>query len=324
MENNENSKKSLIMLISAMLIFGTIGIFRRYIDLSSGLLAFLRGVIGAAFLLAVMLIMGRRAENRTGEKRPAGADKNGVSVSLLEAEAAGESISIHGKTISALKLGLLILSGGLIGINWMLLFEAYNHTTVAVATLCYYMQPTIVILLSAVIFRERLNVKKICCALAAIVGMILVSGVIGGSSLPEGNSKGVILGLGAALFYSAVVLLNKKIGSMDVYVKTVIQLISASLVLVPYLVLTEDISAVSMDGMEILMILIVGLLHTGIAYALYFGSMAGLRAQTIAIFSYIDPVTALILSVLILGEPFNAGGAIGAVLIIGAAVISEI
>ena len=320
MENNKNSKSSLMMLVSAMLIFGTIGIFRRYIDLSSGLLAFLRGVIGAAFLLAVMLIRGGRAKKRTAS----GTDKKENDVSLSEAEGEGEDIFIQKKSISIIKLFLLIFSGGLIGINWMLLFEAYNHTTVAVATLCYYMQPTIVILLSAVIFRERLNIKKICCALAAIVGMILVSGVIGGSSLPEGNSKGVILGLGAALFYSAVVLLNKKIGSMDVYVKTVIQLISASLVLVPYLVITEDISAVSMDGMEILMILIVGLLHTGIAYALYFGSMAGLRAQTIAIFSYIDPVTALILSALILGEPFTAGGAIGAVLIIGAAIISEL
>lgn len=320
MENNQNSKSSLMMLVSAMLIFGTIGIFRRYIDLSSGLLAFLRGVIGAAFLLAVMLIRGGRAKKRT----VTGTDKKKNDVSLSKTEGEGEDIFIHKKSISIIKLCLLILSGGLIGINWMLLFEAYNHTTVAVATLCYYMQPTIVILLSAVIFRERLNVKKICCALAAIVGMILVSGVIGGSSLPEGNSKGVMLGLGAALFYSAVVLLNKKIGSMDVYVKTVIQLISASLVLVPYLVITEDISAVSMDGMEILMILIVGLLHTGIAYALYFGSMAGLRAQTIAIFSYIDPVTALILSALILGEPFTAGGAIGAVLIIGAAIISEL
>lgn len=320
MENNNNSKSSLMMLISAMLIFGTIGIFRRYIDLSSGLLAFLRGVIGAAFLLAVMLIRGRRAKKRTAS----GTDKKENNVSLSEAKAAGENISIKERSISGIKLGLLILSGGLIGINWMLLFEAYNHTTVAVATLCYYMQPTIVILLSAVIFRERLNVKKICCALAAIAGMVLVSGVIGGSSLPEGNSRGVMLGLGAALFYSAVVLLNKKIGSMDVYIKTVIQLISASMILVPYLVLTEDISAVSMDGIEIIMILIVGLLHTGIAYALYFGSMAGLRAQTIAIFSYIDPVTALILSALILGEPFTAGGAIGAVLIIGAAIISEL
>mgnify|MGYP001777650293 FL=1 len=324
MENNKNSKNSLMMLISAMLIFGTIGIFRRCIDLSSGLLAFLRGVIGAAFLLAVMLIRGGRAEKRPGEKRTAGIDKNGGSGSLSEAEAAAENISIQERSVSGIKLALLILSGGLIGINWMLLFEAYNHTTVAIATLCYYMQPTIVILLSAVIFRERLNVKKICCALAAIVGMVLVSGVIGGSSLPEGNSRGVMLGLGAALFYSSVVLLNKKIGSMNVYIKTVIQLISASMILVPYLVLTEDISAVSMDGIEIIMILIVGLLHTGIAYALYFGSMAGLRAQTIAIFSYIDPVTALILSALILGEPFTAGGAIGAVLIIGAAIISEL
>lgn len=320
MENNKNSKSSLMMLISAMLIFGTIGIFRRYIDLSSGLLAFLRGVIGAAFLLAVMLIRGGRAKKRTAS----GTDKKENNEPLSEAEAEGENISIKEKSISAIKLFLLILSGGLIGINWMLLFEAYNHTTVAVATLCYYMQPTIVILLSAVIFRERLNVKKICCALAAIAGMILVSGVIGESSLPEDNSRGVMLGLGAALFYSAVVLLNKKIGSMDVYIKTVIQLISASMILVPYLVLTEDISAVSMDGIEIIMILIVGLLHTGIAYALYFGSMAGLRAQTIAIFSYIDPVTALILSALILGEPFTAGGAIGAVLIIGAAIISEL
>ena len=277
------------MFVSAMLIFGTIGIFRRYIPLSSAFLAFSRGILGGLFLLGFTGLTHRHFR----EKVPV-------------------------RTVLR-----LAFTGAVMGINWILLFEAYNYTTVAVATLCYYMQPTIVMLLSPFLFREKLTWKKGICALAAVAGMVLVSGVIHGGNAQPGNPRGVLLGLGAAACYSVVVIMNKKTGGIGAYQKTIIQLLSAGLVMIPYLLLTGGFYFGEFNAKLLILLLIVGLVHTGIAYMLYFGSMDGLKAQSIAIFSYIDPVSALLFSALLLGEPLSASGILGAVLIIGSAAISE-
>ena len=290
MENKTNDRKSVIMIVSSMLIFGTIGIFRRFIPLSSAFLAFARGILGGLFLLAFV----RLKKKGTGEK------------------------------LASRDLRLLAFTGALIGINWMLLFEAYNHTTVAVATLCYYMQPTIVVLLSPFIFKEKLTTKKALCAAAAIIGMVLVSGVIGDRSSQSGNLKGILLGLGAAVFYATVVIMNKQLRGIDAYQKTTVQLLSAGIIMIPYLLLTNSISSGGFSLTAVILLLVVGIVHTGIAYVMYFGSMDGLRVQSIALLSYIDPVSALLLSALFLREPLSALSILGAVLIIGSAIISEI
>ena len=289
MSHGANDRKSLLMFVSSMLIFGTIGVFRRSIPLPSAFLAFARGVLGGGFLLVVVLF--RRG--RVGDRLPART------------------------------LAYLALTGALIGVNWILLFEAYAHTTVAVATLCYYMQPTIVILLSPLLFRERLTAKRAVCALVAIAGMVLVSGVIGGGAR-AGSPRGVLLGLGAAAFYAAVVIMNKRVGGVDAYQKTIVQLLSAGIVMIPYLLATRGTSGGDLGPMSAALLLVVGIVHTGIAYLLYFGSMDGMRAQSIAILSYIDPVSALLISALFLREPLGVAGLIGAVMIIGSAVASEI
>lgn len=289
MEND--SKKSYIMFIASVLIFGTIGIFRRYIPLSSGMLAFLRGLLGAGFLAVYKRFYQK---NRS-------------------------------YNISSRNMILLLITGALIGLNWMLLFEAYNYTSVSVATLCYYMQPTIVILLSPLAFSEKLKGKRMICALAAVIGMVLVSGVIGGSAGQGGDLKGIACGLGAAALYATVVILNKKIHVDDAIDKTVVQLITAAAVMMPYLALSGrgQVEFDTIGTTTVIMVLIVGIIHTGIAYALYFGSMEKLKAQSVAVLSYLDPVFALILSAVILGERMTVFGIIGAVLIIGSAIISE-
>lgn len=293
MDKNGNQPRSMLMLAASMLIFGTIGIFRRYIPLSSGVLAFTRGLIGTVFLLVCRRLGSRGAGGPRVERRQ-------------------------------LPAGLLVFSGALIGINWILLFEAYNYTTVATATLCYYMQPIIVILLSPLVFRERLTLKKGICTLAALAGMVLVSGAAG-EGVPRGDAlRGILYGLGAAVLYASVVILNKWIRNVDPWQKTILQLASAAVCLLPYLLVTGQFVRVEVSGFSILMLLIVGIVHTGIAYALYFGSTDGLRAQTIALFSYIDPVSALILSALVLREPMTWTGLAGAILVLGAALFSEL
>lgn len=288
--NPPNDRRSMGMLIASMLIWGTIGLFRRFIPVSSAFLALARGILGGLFLL-IFLRFGRKRDYQPLPKR--------------------------------LWMGFALI-GALIGFNWMLLFEAYNHTTVAIATLCYYMQPTIVLLLSPIFFKERLTVRKAVCAAFSILGMLLISGVIGGQDVPSGGPLGVLLGLGAAALYAAVVIMNKKIPGGDVYQRTTIQLLSAGIVMLPYLLLTDGFRGLTIDLPGFLLLLVVGILHTGIAYVLYFASMRGLRVQTIAMCSYIDPVSALLISALFLGEAISLLHIFGAVLIIGSALISQL
>ncbi len=210
------------------------------------------------------------------------------------------------------------------GVNWILLFEAYNYTSVAVATLCYYMAPTIVVLLSPLLFHEKITLRKGLCAIAAVIGMVFVSGVVDNGMPTVSETKGILFGLGAAVFYACVVILNKKVSGVDPYEKTVIQLVSSALALIPYLLLTGETLPANLSLNAGIMLLIVGLVHTGIAYAMYFGSVEKLPAQTVALLSYLDPITALILSALVLHEPLTLSGIIGAVLIIGAAIIAEL
>ena len=289
MENKTNDRRSVIMIVASMLIFGTIGLFRRYIPCTSAFLAFVRGILGGLLLL----VFTRIRKKDTGEKLPRQA------------------------------MIWLAVSGAVIGINWMLLFEAYNHTTVAVATLCYYMQPTIVMLVSPLLFRERLTKRKAICAVIAVIGMVLVSGVIESGGAGTGNLKGVLLGLGAAVCYASVIIMNKKITGVDAYRKTTIQLLCAGLVMVPYMLLTDGFGKTEFSAGTIALLVIVGIVHTGFAYVLYFGSMDGLKAQSIAMLSYIDPVTALLLSALVLREPLSAAGVVGAIMILFSAVFAE-
>ena len=284
----EKNTKAYIMMITSMLIFGTIGIFRKYIPLSSEMLAFSRGLMGSLFLLIFIAATGRRPER-----------------------------------LSAGKLLWLAVTGAIMGMNWLLLFEAYRYTSVARATLCYYMQPTILIFLSPVFFKEKLTAKKLFCAAAAIVGMIFVSGVAEESQSDAQDVNGIFCALCAAALYAAVIILNKKVQVDDAYQKTLVQLASAALVLVPRVIAAGAGEFTALDSRSVVMVLVIGIVHTGIAYVLYFGCMQRLRAQSIAVLSYIDPVFALVLSAAVLHEQLSPLALAGAALIIGSALVSE-
>ena len=287
MEKETNAKVSLIL---AMVIFGTIGIFRKYIPLPSGIVACVRGILGVAFLL--------------------------VFIKIKKIKMDRESIKKH--------LWILLVSGGFIGLNWVLLFESYRYTSVAVATLCYYMAPIFVMIVSPFLLKEKLTVKKVLCVIVALIGMVFVSGVLDGGISDVSEMKGILFGLGAAALYATVIMMNQKLREVPTYDKTIMQLGAAAVVLIPYILFVEDLSAVVLTPLIVFMLIIVGVVHTGIAYALYFGSMNGLKAQTVALFSYIDPIVAIILSAMFLKEPMTIYSAIGAVLVIGATMISEL
>lgn len=282
-------QKSRLKLIASMAIFGTIGILRRFIPLPSGFIALVRAVIGALFLITLVLLKGRIP------------DRTALRQNLIP----------------------LLLSGSALGFNWILLFESYNHTSVATATLCYYLAPILVIIASPIVLKERLTGRKLLCAAAALFGMVLVSGIGESGFRGADESKGIFFGLGAAVLYAAVILANKKMPGADAFDKTIFQLLISSAVLLPYVLLTGDPGSLTFTGTSVLLLAIGGILHTGIAYWLYFSSMAALRAQTVALYSYIDPILAIVLSMLLLQEPMSLSAGIGAVMILSAAFFIE-
>jgi drug/metabolite transporter (DMT)-like permease len=186
------------------------------------------------------------------------------------------------------------------------------------------MAPIFVMIASPFVLKDKLTVKKTICILIALIGMIFVSGVLDGGISGISEIKGILFGLGAAALYASVVMMNQGLKEVPTYDKTIMQLGAAAVVLIPYVLAVEDLSAVVLTPLIVIMLLIVGVVHTGIAYALYFGSMNGLKAQTVALFSYIDPIVAIILSALFLKEPMTVYSVIGAVLVLGATMISEL
>ena len=276
-----------LKILTSMAIFGTVGIFVRFIPMASAAIAFCRGVLGCAFLLILMALTGKKPNLQD-------IRRNGW---------------------------ILALSGAAIGINWILLFEAYRHTTVAIATICYYLAPAFVTLASPLL-GEKLSGKKLGCIGVAMAGMVFVSGVFQGNA--GGSLLGVILGVGAAIFYASVILMNKTFSPIGAYDRTLCQLAAASLVIVPYLLLSGGVTSAEMTTLGWVMLGIVGIVHTGFAYALYFGGIGEVNAQTAAILSYLDPVLSILLSALVLRERLDVFSIIGAVLILGSALYSEL
>ena len=277
------------MLIASMAIFGTIGLLRRHIPCASGFVALVRGLVGSLFLLAVVLLKK--------EKPDFGAiRKNGL---------------------------FLTLSGAALGFNWIFLFESYNHTSVATATVCYYLAPILVILLSPILFKEKLTRFQRINVVAAMAGMVAVSGLLD-TGLPSwGELRGIGFGLAAAALYASVMILNKKITGIGTYDKTISQLFLASIVMLPYVLLTENLEQMELSSHSVVLLLVAGIVHTGVAYWLYFGAMGALKAQTVALYSYLDPILAIVLSMAVLKEPMTPAAAIGSVVILGAAFLSE-
>ena len=274
-------------LILSMLIFGTIGLFRRAIPYPSSVVALVRSVIGALFLLLV----------RAVKREP--IDSAAVKRDLPK----------------------LLLLGAMLGFNWIFLFEAYNHTSVAAATMCYYMAPVFIILLSVPVFGEKLTPRKGVCAAVAVIGMVLVSDVL---TTGLHGAKGLLFGLIAAVLYALIVIVNRTLRDISAEDRTIMQFAASSLVMLPYVLLTEKLSALEPTPKVLLLLVIVGVVHTGIAYVLYFGSIAHVPAQTAALLSYIDPIVAVLLSLTVLREPMSPAALFGAVLVIGAMIASEL
>lgn len=281
-------KNAKLSMIVSMAVFGTIGLFKKQIPLTSGEIALYRAVLAVAVILPVLLLTKQSLDLRRIKK----------------------------------ELPLLLLSGAAMGFNWILLFEAYEYTTVSAATLSYYFAPVLVTVACPVLFREKAGAKQWLCSVMATVGIVLITG-LGDPAVGSTHLLGIGLGLGAAVLYATVILLNKYIRQVGGIHRTLLQFLAAIAVLVPYVLLTGPTEGF-IGGRGLLFMLIIGLVHTGLAYCLYFSAMKDLPGQKVAILSYIDPLVAILLSALWLKEPMGPWQIVGGVLILGFTLLNEL
>lgn len=285
----QTTNRSRLMLIFSMAIFGTLGWFVDKISVSSGELALYRAVM-AAVLIGLFLLISRQK----------------IPFQQIKKE-----------------LFLLLISGCAMGFNWILLFEAYKYTTVSVATLSYYFAPVLVTLICPILFKEKMGLRQWLCFILSTLGIVLITGL---GNLSDGSNHllGIGFGLGAACLYATVILLNKTIKTVTGLHRTFLQFLAAIAVLVPYVLLSGGVTLQSLDAPGWLCLLAVGIVHTGIAYCLYFSSLKELPGQQVAILSYIDPLVAVVMSVTVMGDTVSLPLIAGGVLILGSTLYNEL
>lgn len=286
---NTGMNRARAMMAGSAAMFGTIALFVRNIVLSSGAIALCRAVLAAALIGAYLLATKRRMAFASVKKA----------------------------------LPLLLLSGAAMGVNWILLFEAYRYTTVSVATLSYYFAPVIVTVACPLLFGERMTKRQIVCFALSTLGLVLITWT--GETGESGQDLiGVLFGLGAAVLYASVILLNKFIRDVEGIHRTFLQFLAAIAVLAPYVALTGGLTFSALDAKGWACLLTVGLLHTGVTYCVYFSALSKLPGQKAAILSYIDPLVAVTVSVLLLGEALSLRQAVGGALILGFTLLNEL
>lgn len=278
-----------VELITASVIFGTIAVFRKAVPLNSGMLSMFRGFIGSAVLFLILLCKKQKLDLNTIKKN----------------------------------IGYLVTSGAAIGINWILCFESYRYTSVAISTLCYYMAPSFIIIASVFVLHEPISKKNVICILIALFGMFLVSGFWNETTNPK-QIIGITLSVMAAVLYSTDVICNKKMSNIGALDRTIVQLFVAGLVTIPYVFLVEEPVKFDITIKIIFIVFLLGALHTGVGFALYFDSLSKLDTKTVAFFTYIDPILAVILSAVLLKEGISWWVVAGAVCIIGSALYNEV
>ena len=300
--SNKTTNKARVQLVLSMSIFGTLAIFVRNISVSSGELALYRAVLAALLIGSYLLFTSKKGNTSIGQNTP--------NANLL--------FGICTKK----ELLLLLFSGMAMGFNWILLFEAYKYTSVSAATLSYYFAPIIVTVVCPFLFHEKLTKKQIFCFVMSTLGVFLITGIPDFQNMGR-DTIGILFGLSAAVFYATVILLNKFIKNVAGIHRTFLQFLAAIVTLIPYVTCTGGFHLNTLDSKGWINLLIVGLIHTGITYCLYFSSLKELPGQEAAILSYVDPLMAVVISVAVLGETISLPQITGGILILGFAIWNE-
>ena len=283
-----NQGNARIMMIIAMSIFGTIGLITTFIDLPSSIIVLFRGAVGASFMLLLIYLIGSRLS------------KDDIYSNMFT----------------------LVCSGICLALNWLFLFEAYKTLAISEATVLNYLTPALTILATPIFLRQNVSFFKLGCALTALLGLVLVSGILENGM--DTDMYGVTCGILAAVFYTAMIMFNKKLKSIGSYDRTFVQLLVATIVVAGYCLFTVDIPSLKFDTTTLILLIMLGIVQTAIAFTLYFGSLNYLEAPDAAILGYIEPILGVMLSVVILHEDLGLVGWIGAAIIICSTFIPEL
>ena len=279
-------KKAFIKYLCALLLFGLNGIVASQISMTSYEIVFLRTLIGSVFLAVLFLLT---KEKLTIKKHPR-------------------------------DLVFIVVSGIAMGTSWMFLYEAYQQIGVSLSSLLYYCGPVIVMILSPLIFKEKLTLPKILGFIIVLGGVFLVNGK---AAISGGNSWGLFCGGMSALMYFMMVTFNKQSKNITGMENSLIQT-AVSFLTVAVFVGFKQHFVMSIPAEDWIWILILGLVNTGLGCYLYFSPLAKLPVQTVAVCGYLEPLSAVIFAALILGETMTLFQILGAVSIIGGAMIGEL
>lgn len=272
--------------LTAVIIYGTIGYFLHFINCSSEFVVMCRGLIGSLFIFVVMLLTHNLPNIKS------------IKNNLL----------------------MLILSGASLGLNWIFLFAGYRYA-VSLTSLFNYLAPILVVIITTLFMKEKLNKKQIICIVVAFVGILMVSGLFDGQI--SGDYHCFLYGSLAAICFVILVLCNRKIKNIKPLDKTVVQLFVSFLTVLPVVLFKHDIPT-NLDRNSILLILMLGIVHTGIAYIFYFNSIDTLPAHKIAILGYVEPVLSILIGTIVFKENITVFVGIGAILILGSALYNEV
>ena len=287
-EKEGSTRKLKIEFLLLMCTFGCLGLLVRGISLPTIVIVWARAAISACSLLLVLLLSRRK-------------DWKACRTFLVP----------------------MVASGIFLAVDWIGLFAAYRYTTIATTTLIYYFNPVIVILGATFFLKERMTVRKAVCIAVAFIGMVFVSGVAENGLPAPGEIKGVLFALLGGAGYATLILINKKYPDGDPLMRTFIQLSAAAVIMTVYVPATTDLSACTLSVKDAVLLLLMSVVMTGIAYIAYFSLIVRIPSSSVAFFSYADPVVAVLISVFFLGEPFSLLALLGGILIIGAAIVAE-
>ncbi len=270
-----------------MVLFGTIGTISRFVSVPTAYMCCARSFIGAAVLLLFLWkLYGRMPDIQA----------------LMD------------------NLGLVIFAGIMNGLNWLLIFEGFRRTTVAIASICYYTEPIFLLISAPLFFGEKITPRKVICIAVCFAGMVLVSDPLSGT-VDAAGLKGIAFSVMAAIAYTANVIATKKMRNISSVDVTVWELLIAGIVLLIYILFSSGAGPVSWSIKDMSLIALLGVVHTGFGYAVYYSSVRKIRADTASVLGYIDPVTSGMLSIVLLGEAMAPSTAAGAVLILAASFI---
>ena len=279
-------KQAYMKYLSALLLFGSNGIVASHISLSSFEIVYLRTLIGSIFLITIFLLSGRKI-----------------------------TFFHHKKDCI-----FLLLSGISMGCSWIFLYEAYTQIGVSIASLIYYCGPIIVMLLSPILFKEKLSFGKLLGFVCVLIGLVLVNETI---TQTTDSSRGLLCGIASAVMYALMVIFNKKTLFIKGLENATLQLMISFFTVAIFVSFKQSLF-IHIPSKSLLPIFFLGLINTGLGCYLYFSSLSKIPVQTISICGYLEPLSAVCLSAFFLNERLSYIQIIGTGLILGGAIYAEL